>query len=184
MLKAVTCQFGDMSYLLPLLFFQAKNYAEYNVVTDVVELGVRTGESTIALAAAVKDMVEILDQPARLTSIDIDPECEDVVGPRLESMDAYEYWNFIEGDSAAIDWTRPVDLLLIDTSHTKSQTEKELVKWTPLMKPGGIMWFHDTRTSPEGVRQPMVEFQAKHSNQWEFCETPVYAGLGWLIKKG
>lgn len=43
----------------------------------------------------------------------------------------------------AIEWTEPIDLLLVDASHTDPWVSADLAYWTPLVKPGGVAFFHD-----------------------------------------
>lgn len=49
----------------------------------------------------------------------------------------------LELESIADWWTEPLDLLIIDASHTDPWVSADLAFWAPLVKPGGIAMFHD-----------------------------------------
>jgi cephalosporin hydroxylase len=108
----------------------------------IVELGVRSGESTFAL-----------ERVARLC----DATCVsvDVQEPEFTSVPSWSKWTFVKGDDiefarAFPAWcvsraVRPeIDVLLIDTNHVYSHTVKEIAHWFPLLAPRAKVFFHDT----------------------------------------
>lgn len=116
---------------------------ELNLRT-IVELGTRRGESTIALLSAAKEI------GGKVYSIDIDP-CL-VAKERIKTLGLQEHWVFIQGDDLKVEWETPIDHLFIDTTHMFDQTLKELEKWEPFVKHGGIITIHDIVTFPEELQ--------------------------------
>lgn len=138
----------------------------------VIELGTRSGVSTVAFLDALEHT------GGRLTSIDLDPP------PALES----ERWTFIRGDDldprivADLD---PADIVFIDTSHLYEHTIAELNVYRWLVRPGGRIVCHDTQLEhPIGapsrprfpVRTAIEEFVAAEQLEW-FEHTDCF-GLG------
>ena len=109
-------------------------------LTNVLELGTRSGESTIAFLQALKEI------GGNLTSIDIDPCLE--AKKMVNDSHLNQNWKFIQGDDLKVKWDEPVDHLFIDTSHTYDHTLAELKKYEPYIKEGGIITFHDTISFP------------------------------------
>lgn len=118
---------SDIFYHLPTL----KKYADKSDV--IVELGVRTGLSTIAL---------LMGQPKKMYSYDIVkyPEIS-----RVEQMAKDAGLDFIFTEANDLDIEIPeCDLLWIDSFHTASQLRKELELHAG--KANKYMAFHDTTT--------------------------------------
>jgi cephalosporin hydroxylase len=102
----------------------------------VVELGIRSGNSTAALLAAVEPT------GGHLWSVDIDT-------PVLP-FDS-EAWTVIVGDDLAVADQLPetIDVLFIDTSHTFVQTLAELRLYGPR---ASVILLHDTELEhPDGA---------------------------------
>src|SRR4051812_11047237 len=104
----------------------------------VVELGTATGWTTASL---------VLADPAR-TVTSYDP----VVQPgragylALVSPRARARLSFVQdtGASGAAQWNGPpVDLLFIDSTHTREDTLAEFHAWRPSLAPGARVVFHD-----------------------------------------
>lgn len=139
----------------------------------VIELGTRTGVSTIAWLYGLEST------GGRLTSIDIDAKPD---------IDDHPSWTFIQGDDLAPAITsalEPADIVFIDTSHLYDQTVKELNVYRWLVKPGGLIVLHDTELEiPEGapmrprfpVKKAVVEFVEAEGYEWQ--NIPECWGLG------
>jgi cephalosporin hydroxylase len=140
----------------------------------VIELGTRTGVSTIAWLYGLEQT------GGRLTSIDIDEK------PAIAD---HPSWTFIQGDDLDPDIVMgldPADIVFIDTSHLYEQTIAELRMYRWLVKPGGFLVLHDTElpvpeTAPAGhplfpVRKALTEFCADEG--YEFVNIPECWGLG------
>ncbi len=114
----------------------------YNTVIQlsaqvILELGVRSGESTKAFLEACKET------GGKLISIDI-VDCSQV--------SADKHWQFIQSDDLDIPWDKDIDILFIDTSHTYEQTLAELKKFAPYVKKGGKIILHDTVVYPDVLK--------------------------------
>jgi cephalosporin hydroxylase len=121
----------------------------------VIELGTRTGVSTIAWLYALSNT------GGRLTSIDLDPKPD---------IGTWPHWTFIQGDDLdprIVTDLEPADIVFVDTSHHYEHTRAELRVYRHLVKPGGRMALHDTMLAhPEGapafprfpVRKAVLEF--------------------------
>ena len=140
----------------------------------VIELGTRTGVSTIAWLHA------LAQTGGRLTSVDIDER---------PAIGEHEHWTFIQGDDLnpdVVDMLDPAEIVFIDTSHLYEQTVHELNLYRWLVKPGGVIVLHDTmlpvpETAPPGhprfpVRRAVEEFC--EANRYEFFNFPNCWGLG------
>lgn len=131
--------------------------------TAVVELGTRTGVSTIAWLYA-------LEGRGRLWSVDLD------VRPDIGN---YDHWTYIRGDDLDPDvYTQlpgSVDIVFVDTSHAYLQTLRELGLYRWLVRPGGRIVLHDTelaapelvgRQPPFPVKKAIVEWCAAEGLTW------------------
>lgn len=139
----------------------------------VIELGTRTGVSTVAFLYALEET------GGRLTSVDIDPK---------PAIGSYEHWRFIQGDDCSPEVftaLQPAEIVFIDTSHLYEHTLQELNLYRFLVKPGGVMLLHDTELErPIGaparprfpVRTAIEEFCAAEGLEW--VELPGSWGLG------
>lgn len=131
--------------------------------THVLELGTRTGVSTVAWLHA-------LDGRGRLTSVDLDP---------VPPIGEHAHWRFVQGDDldpAVVCQLEPADIVFIDTSHLYEHTLRELHTYRWLVKPGGVIVCHDTELPhPEGSHPTDRAFPVKRAIQ-EFCAE---TGFDW-----
>lgn len=106
----------------------------------IVELGVRTGESTFVLER-VADHYSI-----PFLSLDID-DCSGVC--------KYKRWHFVQADDIEFSkrfpqWCKEkevgpeIDFLFIDTSHLFEHTVQEIGHWFPYLSAQATVCFHDT----------------------------------------
>ena len=130
----------------------------------VIELGTRTGVSTIAWLYALERT------GGRLTSVDI---------AARPSIGDHEHWTFIQSDDLnplLLGALRPAEIVFIDTSHLYEQTRAELNIYRHLVKPGGVLVLHDTMLErPEGA-PPLPRFPVRTAVA-EFCEAE---GFEWV----
>lgn len=156
---------SDINEHLPILRQLASS------ATQVVELGMRTGVSTVALLAG---------HPRRLLSVDVDERAIDATCDRLGGL-VDGFWNnvrlgrplraddeppehlarrydcgrgpcplptgrmieLVRGSSLEVE-LRTCDLLFIDTLHTRDQLEAELQRWSDSVRK--LIVLHDTVT--------------------------------------
>lgn len=106
----------------------------------VIEMGVRTGNSTCALLYAT------LKADGQMWSADIN---ESQVP---DYWSGFPSWHFLQGDSvspAVLRWMpKRADVVFMDTSHTFEQQLAELRKYVPRVKAGGTVLIHDTQCVP------------------------------------
>lgn len=125
---------SDIRDHLPVLYWQAAA----RQAVRVLELGVRSGNSTSVFLAALEDS----PAPGCLWSIDVNEP--DVPA----SWRALPYWRFLRADdmsAEALDWAPgQVDVLFIDTSHEYGHTLNELRAYAPRVVSGGVVLMHDT----------------------------------------
>jgi cephalosporin hydroxylase len=130
----------------------------------VIELGTRTGVSTLAWLHALQRT------GGRLTSVDIDAR---------PPIGEHAHWTFIQGDDMdpAISGSLDVaDIVFIDTSHHYTHTLRELHTYRWLVKPGGLIVCHDTELPrPEGMPPSDPVFPVKKAIERFVAE----AGLVW-----
>ncbi len=151
----------------------------------LVELGVSEGDSTRAMLAALMDM----DNESLLWSVDTRPECRMLVlnktggllGPNFLPDDGRTApWFFVTGNSVSCGrfTSMAIDLVFVDTEHGFDLTQAEIAAWSPLIRPGGCMAFHDywlvdpqrDKWGGTGVKLAVDEFANAHEEQW-FLET-------------
>jgi predicted O-methyltransferase YrrM len=132
----------------------------------VIELGVRSGNSTSAFLYAAEQ------NDGHVYSVDIDRAKLPWLG--------HARWTFMQGDDLdlADDLPDGVDVVFIDTSHHYGQTLAELDRYVPKVKAGGVVLLHDTELErPDGapdqdppfpVRKAIDEYCGKHDLIPEF----------------
>lgn len=139
----------------------------------VIELGTRTGVSTVAWLFGLEGT------GGKLISVDIDPP---------PPIGEFDNWTFIQGDDTSpevIGQLDEADIVFIDTSHLYHHTRVELAIYRHLVRPGGLIVCHDTQLErPEGaplrprfpVRTAILEFIQEEGLSW--TEHPECWGLG------
>ena len=132
----------------------------------VIELGTRTGVSTLAWLYALEQT------GGHLWSVDID---------RKPPIGDYPHWTFIQGDDEADDVLAQlptgVDILFLDTSHHFQHTLRELRLYRSQVKSGGLIVCHDTELPvPEGAPAGDPVYPVKRAIEQFVSET----GFRWL----
>jgi predicted O-methyltransferase YrrM len=159
---------SDIFAHLPRLYTEASRPG-----VKVIELGVRSGNSTAAFLLAAEE------QEGHVWSVDLDP-------PHVR-WTGHPRWSFLHGDDLWLASQLPdeVDVVFIDTSHLYEQTQAELEIYVPKVKPGGVVLLHDTELEqPESapqfprfpVRVAVDEFCGENGLSCEFV--PGCNGLG------
>jgi predicted O-methyltransferase YrrM len=139
-------------------------YVQQLNAQHVIELGTRTGVSTVAFLYALEQT------GGRLTSVDLDerPDIGD-----------HDHWTFIQGDDLASEVVAQLDqadIVFVDTSHAYEQTYRELNLYRWFVKPGGVILCHDTMLmNPQDadpgdprfpVRKAIERFCREQGYQW------------------
>jgi predicted O-methyltransferase YrrM len=151
---------SDIQAHLPRLYSEVLRIPN----ATVVELGVRSGFSTVALLAAVEQV------EGHLWSVDIGwPTLPAEVG-------VHPRFTFILGNDLEVADRLPdrIDVLFVDTSHTYDQTLAELDLYMPRVT--GVALFHDTElpSAPDGTPGPeypvdaaLTDWCATQGRMWE-----------------
>lgn len=86
----------------------------------------------------------------RVVGVDIDENHD--FDERLKN---YDNWEFLRGNANEVvkSWKRKIDVLFIDGDHTYEGVKKDWEAWSPFVKKGGIVFFHDCDDTSPGVRQ-------------------------------
>jgi cephalosporin hydroxylase len=124
-------------------------YQEARNRRTLIELGVRTGNSTVALLASQYRLNVVDGYPYQegdpagsLWSVDVSPPEVPLHWHKLP------HWFFRQGDDTSPEvrnWLpAKCDLLFIDTSHSYTHTMAELTLYVPRVIEGGIVLLHDT----------------------------------------
>lgn len=161
---------SDIVDHLPMLFYFARNYP----TVQVLELGVRSGNSTAAFLAAAEGV------GGHVWSVDIDK-------PSVPTWwEKTGLWTSIVGndvDPDVIERVRSVDgfdVLFIDSSHTYDHTLAELRTYVPLVRSGGVVLCHDTELPwPEGA-DPIPPYPVARALD-TYCEE---IGCSWTNRNG
>jgi predicted O-methyltransferase YrrM len=120
---------SDVQYCMPWMRGAALRYSQ----TRVLELGVRSGNSTCAFLAGVER------SRGHVWSVD-------TMAPGVpEHWAESGLWSFICGDDLAVPLPEGgFDIVFIDTSHSYAHTLAELHRFVPLVREGGTVLLHDT----------------------------------------
>jgi hypothetical protein len=136
-----------------------------------VELGVRNGDSTRAILAACEDCGQLL------YSFDIEDVRAHV--PSYTTKFGLPWfqagWRFSRQDSVSAGrlWNLgPVDMVFIDTDHTYETTRDEIAAWSPHVRLGGCLAFHDywmtSSDAPRnGVKPAVDEWCAAYPREYK-----------------
>jgi cephalosporin hydroxylase len=123
-------EWTDICDWLPVLYQEVADRTE----PQVIELGVRAGNSTAAFLAAIEKV------GGHLWSVDPMPM---MVPPAWFEA---PFWTPRRADDLRIvdELPNDVDIVFVDTLHTYDQTLAELIAYVPKVKPGGVVLLHDT----------------------------------------
>lgn len=146
----------------------------------VTELGVRDGNSTVALVAGCRGEVHSYDV-SRTSFVDL-----------MESMELPCRWFFHQGDTLNHELAMaPTELLFVDTLHTYEHVKRELALWGRLAS--RYLIFHDTFTCGDfdksgpnpkarGIGRAIDEFVAEYGDYEVEYKTDECNGL--LVLRG
>lgn len=104
----------------------------------IVNIGVFRGATMYCLRAGAPK--------ARLLGVDI----ANTNFP-LQDLDAEFLWEDSTVCHSKV--TDPIDLIFIDGDHHYATVRADIINWSPKVKVGGVMVFHDCYPTPEGLRK-------------------------------
>jgi predicted O-methyltransferase YrrM len=141
---------------------------------NIVELGTRDGNSTLALLEAGRAIA------AHVTSVDVEPCAE--ASRRVQSAGLSEHWTFLQADDMQLQPPAiplPIDLLFIDTSHLYGPTLAELKKYSAYLRDGSWIALHDY-VSFAGVNRAVHDFVGSTPSRLRFYSFMHQNGLALL----
>ena len=170
----------------PVEFGRVLRYLGQHCLRSVMEIGTRRGGSLYAFS-------QLAQSNAHIVSLDwhtpgtLQPDLlKQLVRPKQELT-------CIQGNSheAAIKEKvktvvrEPLDLLFIDGDHRYEGVRDDFVSFSPLVKPGGIVLFHDIVENPQhpeyGVERLWRELEGKKLEFVDRIDPSPGAGLGILV---
>jgi cephalosporin hydroxylase len=154
----------------------------------IVELGVRGGNSTCALAIGAAETgghVTSVDHGRGAEYSGEEPTWDSLAQASIvinDKLDLGGYWRLVVRDDLefAKEYDDEIDVLMIDTSHSYEQTGKELEAWGGKVVAGGFIVIHDTVSFPE-QNKAIWEFLDEHQFS-DYVEHKNCNGLGIIIK--
>lgn len=158
-----------------------KGFLETLLTADVtvgLEIGSYDGGTTVSLAQIVDKLITVEFTKARYNTADISKYCD---------------FTFIQGDStnqSTIDKVKgvvsEVDFIFIDGCHDYEAVKKDFYNYSPLVKSGGIVAFHDTLGIEYAPNEPAYVYklwkEIKNNYKYiEFVNEPLdWGGIGVL----
>jgi predicted O-methyltransferase YrrM len=74
---------------------------------------------------------------------------------------------------------KPVDFLFIDGDHSYEGVKRDFELWSPLVRPGGLVAFHDMRPDhPDGVPRLWAELKERFETEERIASTEPNYGIG------
>jgi len=148
----------------------------------ILELGVRSGVSTIALLVACRNL------KGTLVSFDIEPCAE--ARQKIEQLGLVDKekanWLFVQKDDRQLLDTvklKSMELIFLDTDHNLQHMTQELDLCDKVLKKGGVILAHDTLApNYPDIPKAIQNFIEKNKKRYSFHETGTRYGLGMLIK--
>jgi len=139
----------------------------------VLELGVDRGQSTKVILNAISKKKD-----SHLISVDI-RDCS--------TISRSDKWTFIKMDSTNIPdilkeapiLEKGIDVIYVDSLHTKKHVQKEIYGWFPYLKKGGVMFLDDIDSGPymNGQRKDSVSTEIANRNIYELIESIFMSNL-------
>ena len=108
----------------------------------IVEIGSYRGRSTLCLAAGVRGR-----RPTRVVSVD--PHVYGSEGELRENLRHFGLSDVVDvivapSLAAAMTWTRPLRVVLVDGNHEKASVAADVAAWLPHLEAGGFLLLHDS----------------------------------------
>lgn len=165
----------------------------------VVEIGTSLGKTTavIGLALESQGRGKVVTIDPFIPSGDCPEGAEESARRLMEELGLthrVEIWKSTSDEAAKV-WSAPIDLLYIDGLHDSGQPQRDWETWSPFVRPGGMVCWHDVSSGcPEVADQvakifpPWIVIGGPHENGWAICWhqpespfrwPPTGSRLGW-----
>jgi predicted O-methyltransferase YrrM len=122
----------------------------------IVEIGVAEGVSALALRESMAENGTLyLIDPFHLSRIPSLNFTKRAAHRAVESCHRGSViWIEKFSHEAVKTWNRPIDLVLIDGDHNEKGVDQDWNDWSPFVRPGGIVLFHDAVIFEGGWTRP------------------------------
>lgn len=154
-------------------------------LNTVLEIGSYTGGSTAFLCTLATDCVVSIDLP---NPLGCGPSMLQSYQRNAALTRRFPHFRGIIGDSHDSETLmmvknalndRPVDLLFIDGDHSELGVRSDCAMYGPLVRPGGVMAFHDIATTHDPRCEGIVAFWKKVGGpKMEFHIDATWGGIG------
>lgn len=146
----------------------------------LVEIGVAEGVSALALreAMAPDGKLYLIDpyHLSRSRSLNFTKRAAHKIVDSCRRGQAIWFEKFSQ--DVATGWKEPIDLLVIDGDHSEDGVQRDWNDWSPFVKPGGVVIFHDACLFDGGWTSPgygpvkLVNrlFRAAQQSEWQIVE--------------
>ncbi len=151
-----------------LMYMYRRTVEKENPV--ILELGTEKGASTTVFLQACEE------QNGKLVSVDL-MDCSDVSDS--------PHWQFIQADSTNVEFIlekaphlrEGIDVLYIDSLHTREHVEKELMGWYPYLNKEAWIFFDDVDSTPykKGNRKDKFLTEINLDQIYEYVKSFFYA---------
>ena len=108
-----------------------------------LETGTAFGRSSVFMANMNPEMLIYTIDNLTAPSLGCGKEkeqCRTII--RKHTLD-YPNIHFLEADSRKLEWKKPLDFMFIDGNHTYEFVKSDFERFSPFIKKGGIVAFHD-----------------------------------------
>jgi predicted O-methyltransferase YrrM len=136
----------------------------------VLELGTDDGNSSTIFLQACEE------KDGRVVSVDIVDYSDISSSPR---------WQFVKSDSTNVDYiikqaphlAAGIDVMYVDSLHTRAHVEKEVMGWYPYLNQDAWIFFDDVDSNPyrKGHRKDNVNVERANDSIHEFVQEFFYA---------
>jgi predicted O-methyltransferase YrrM len=148
--------------------------------STIIEIGVAEGVSALALRESMAESGTLyLIDPFHLSRIPVLNFTKRAAHRAVESCHrGSAVWVERFSHEAVKEWNQPIDLVLIDGDHNEEAVDQDWNDWSPFVRPGGIVIFHDAVVFEGGWTKPdygpvkLVNrvFRSGQSPEWAIVE--------------
>lgn len=139
--------------------------------TQGAEIGVRTGRTLFHLLQNLPGL--------HMYAVDKDVSQFNLAAPALKYQSRLTILHGISWEMAHAVPDASLDFYFIDAGHGYRSVTRDIVAWTPKIKPGGWLLGHDINFPAvnSAVRDTLKHFEVGSDNVWFHCATGNYSQL-------
>jgi predicted O-methyltransferase YrrM len=142
----------------------------------IAEIGVDHGNTSLNVYTLCKDQIERI--------IMVDPVLRPDVDTFVQShLDKCTFMKMKSEEAVKLIPDGYLDLVFIDANHEYSHIRKDIDKWIPKVKTGGIIAGHDYSDAHPGVKQAVKESWGDFELEIDFDRSEQVVAVWWRRKK-